>query len=62
MARSRDTASAALVDLLERFGEADEHDFDEHHLDEHHLDEHDLDQLADLLGLVGAPGRRRRRA
>jgi hypothetical protein len=56
MARSRDTASAALVDLLERFGEADEHDFDEHH-----LDEHDVDQLADLLGLVGPPGHRRRR-
>ena len=57
MARSRDTASAALVDLLERFGDVDEHDFDEHQ-----LDEHDLDQLVDLLGLVGARGRRRRRA
>jgi hypothetical protein len=56
MATTRDTASTALVDLLERFGEVDEHDFDEHH-----LDEHDVDQLVDLLGLVGARGRRRRR-
>lgn len=46
MSTQRSAADAAIVDLFERWGEAD-------------VDEHDVDLVVDLLGLVGAPRRRR---
>ncbi len=47
MSTQRSAADAAIVDLVERWGEADD------------VDELDVDLVVDLLGLVGAPRRRR---